>query len=149
MNVFFSLLFTKCIIKQLLNSVFAWYHELSKPRVFIICHTVLGFDNSWYHAQPHPIIVCYNYNNGPYFHQIKILSIYTLRHLGDLSNLIGSLSRTIQQYSPPGEWMICELCVFPIFLVNDLLKVCKILALTSFRQEKTLKRFKTAFFHLL
>ena len=27
----------KCIIKQLLNSVFAWYHELSKPRVCVIC----------------------------------------------------------------------------------------------------------------
>ena len=27
----------KCIIKQLLNSVFAWYHELSKPRVYVIC----------------------------------------------------------------------------------------------------------------
>ena len=26
----------KCIIKQLLNSVFAWYHELSKPRVCVI-----------------------------------------------------------------------------------------------------------------
>ena len=26
----------KCI-KQLLNSVFAWYHELSKPRVCVIC----------------------------------------------------------------------------------------------------------------
>ena len=46
LNVFFCLLFKKCIIKQLLNSVFAWYHELSKPRV-------------WYHAQPHPIIVYY------------------------------------------------------------------------------------------
>ena len=53
----------KCITKQLLNSVFAWYHELSKPRV---CNTLskprvyntdLGFDNLWYHAQPHPIIV--------------------------------------------------------------------------------------------
>ena len=32
MNVFFYLLFKKCIVKQLLNSVFAWYHELSKPR---------------------------------------------------------------------------------------------------------------------
>ena len=30
----------KCIIKQLLNSVFAWYHELSKPRVCVI-HEVL------------------------------------------------------------------------------------------------------------
>ena len=47
----------KCIIKQLLNSVFALYHELSKPRVCVI--TDLGFDNSWYHAQPHPIIVYY------------------------------------------------------------------------------------------
>ena len=37
MNVFFCLLFKKCTIKQLLNSVFAWYHELSKPRVCIIC----------------------------------------------------------------------------------------------------------------
>ena len=27
----------KCIIKQLLTSVFAWYHELSKPRVCVIC----------------------------------------------------------------------------------------------------------------
>ena len=44
LNVFFCLSFKKCIIKQLLNSVFAWYH---------------GFDNSWYHAQPHPIIVYY------------------------------------------------------------------------------------------
>ena len=37
LNVFFCLLFKKCIIKQLLNSVFAWYYELSKPRVCIIC----------------------------------------------------------------------------------------------------------------
>ena len=29
----------KCIIKQLLNSVFAWYHELSKPRVCVICRS--------------------------------------------------------------------------------------------------------------
>ena len=42
-------------------------------------------------------------------------SIYTLSDLGDLSNLIGSLSRTIQQYSPPSEWIMCELGVFPIF----------------------------------
>ena len=27
----------KCIIKQLLNSVFAWCHELSNPRVCVIC----------------------------------------------------------------------------------------------------------------
>ena len=39
-------------------------------------------------------------------------SIYTLSDLGDFSNLIGSLSRTIQQYSPPSEWIICELGFF-------------------------------------
>ena len=58
-------------------------------------------------------------------HCILSISIYTLSDLGDLSNLIGSLSRTIQQYSPPSEWIMCELGVFPIFLENDLLKVGK------------------------
>ena len=43
------------------------------------------------------------------------ISIYTLSDLGDLSNLMGSLSRTIQQYSPLSEWIMCELDVFPIF----------------------------------
>ena len=43
------------------------------------------------------------------------ISIYTLSDLGDLSILIGSLSRTIQQYSPPSEWIMCELGVFSIF----------------------------------
>ena len=60
------------------------------------------------------------------------ISIYTLSDLGDLSNLIGSLSRTIQQYSPPSEWIMCELVFFPIFLGKDLLKVDKILGLTFF-----------------
>ena len=32
-------LWEKCIIKQLLNLVFAWYHELSKPRVCVICRS--------------------------------------------------------------------------------------------------------------
>ena len=64
--------------------------------------------------------------------RLKIFSIYTLSDLGDLSNLIGSLSRTIQQYSPPSEWIMCELGVFPIFLENDLLKVDKIQGLTFF-----------------
>ena len=59
-----------------------------------------------------------------------LISIYTLSDLGDLSNLIGSLSRAIQQYPPPSEWIICELGVFAIFLKNDLLKVDKILGLT-------------------
>ena len=56
------------------------------------------------------------------------------------SNLIGSLSRTIPQYSPPSEWIMCELGVFPIFLENYLLKVDKILDLEG---------FNTAFFNLL
>ena len=30
-------LYGKCIIKQLLNKVLAWYNELSKPRVCVIC----------------------------------------------------------------------------------------------------------------
>ena len=79
---------------------------------------------------------------------ISCISIYTLSELGDLSNLIGSLSRTIQQYSPPSKWIMCELGVFPIFLENDLLKVDKILGLTFFEARKDLERFKTAFFQL-
>ena len=80
---------------------------------------------------------------------ISTISIYTLSDLGDLSNLIGSLSRTIQQYSPPGEWIMCELSVFPIFLENNLLKVDKILGLTFFKARKDLEGFNTAFFNLL
>ena len=41
---------------------------------------------------------------------------------------------------------MCELGVFPIFLENDLLKVDKILGLTSFKARKDLEGFKTAFF---
>ena len=70
---------------------------------------------------------------------IIITSIYTLSDLGDLSNLIGSLSRTIQQYSPPSEWIMCELGVLPIFLENDILKVDKILRLTVLKARKTWK----------
>ena len=64
---------------------------------------------------------------------VYTFSIYTLSDLGDLSDLIGSLSRTIQQYSPLSEWIMCELgFFFPIFLGKDLLKVDKILGLTFF-----------------
>ena len=80
---------------------------------------------------------------------IRRISIYTLSDLGELSNLIGSLSRTIHQYSPPSEWMMCELGVFPIFLENNLLKVDKILGLTFFKTRKDLEGFNTAFFSLL
>ena len=80
-----------------------------------------------------------------------LFSIYTLSDLCYLSNLIGSLSRTIQQYSPTSEWIMRELGVFPIFLENDLLKMDKIVRLTFFKARKDLKGFKTvtAFFHLL
>ena len=80
---------------------------------------------------------------------IKGISIYTLSDLGDLSNLIGSLSQTIQQYSPPSERIMCELGVFRIFLENDLLKVDKILGLIFFKARKDLEGFNTAFFNLL
>ena len=69
------------------------------------------------------------------------MRIYTLCDLGNLSNLIGSLSRTIQQYSPPSLWIMCELGVFPIFL----LKIDKILGLTFFKEEKTWKDSKRRF----
>ena len=83
------------------------------------------------------------------FSHITIVSIYTLSDPGDLSNLIDSLSRTIQQYSPPSEWVMCELGVFPIFLENDHLKVDKILGQTFFKARKDLEGFNTAFFNLL
>ena len=51
-----------------------------------------------------------------HFGEQLLFSIYTLSDLGNLSNLIGSLSRTVQQYSPPGEWIMCELDFSPIFL---------------------------------
>ena len=76
-------------------------------------------------------------------------SIYKLSDLGDLSNLICWLSRTIQQHSPPSEWIMCELGVFPIFLENDLLNVDKILGLTFFKARKDLEGFNTAYFNLL
>ena len=65
-----------------------------------------------------------------------------------VSDQIASLSRTIQ-YSPPSEWMMCVLGVFPMFLENDLLKVDKILELTFFKARKDLEGFNTAFFNSL
>ena len=65
---------------------------------------------------------------------ISLISINTLSDLGDLSNLTGSLSRTIQQYSPPSKWIMCELGVFPMLLENSLLKVDEFLGLTFLRQ---------------
>ena len=65
---------------------------------------------------------------------LNIISIYTPSDLGDLSNLIGSLSRTIQAR------------FFSHFLSE---KVDKILGLTFFQARKDFEGFKTAFFHLL
>ena len=65
-------------------------------------------------------------------------NIYTLSDLSDLSNLIGSLSRTIQQYSPPSEWIMCEICFFSL--------PEKIIGLTFFLARKDFEGFKTAFF---
>ena len=61
------------------------------------------------------------------------ISIYTLSDFGDSSNLIGSISQTVQQYSPPSEWIMCELDLSPIFLEYDLLKLDKILQLIFLR----------------
>ena len=59
--------------------------------------------------------------------------------------MIGSLSRTIQQYSPPREWITCELGVFPIFWENDLSKVDKFPGLTFLKERRDFEGFKTAF----
>ena len=61
----------------------------------------------------------------------------------------GRLLRLIVKYSPPSEWIMCELGVFPIFLENYLLKVDKILGMTFFKVRKDLEGFSTAFFNLL
>ena len=80
-----------------------------------------------------------------------MFSIYTLEDLGVLfkSNLIGSLSRAIQQYSPPTEWIMRELAVFSNFLEIDLSKFNKILGLMFFKVRKDFEGLKTAFSHLL
>ena len=75
---------------------------------------------------------------------INMVSIYTLIDLGELSNLIGSLSRTIQQYSPPSEWIMCELG-FSHFYSERSFKSRQIQGLTFFRQEKTSKDSKWRF----
>ena len=54
-------------------------------------------------------------DHASFFFEATLIEIglYTLSH-------IGSLSRTIQQYSPPSEWIMFELGVSAIFLENDL-----------------------------
>ena len=80
---------------------------------------------------------------------ISTISIYTLSDLGDLSNLIGSLSRTIQQYSPPSKWIMCELGVFPIFLRGRSFKSRQNPRVAFFKVREDLEGFKMVFFHLL
>ena len=73
---------------------------------------------------------------------IRTFSFFTLTDSGDLGNVIGSVSQTFQQYSPPGEWI-----GFPIYFRerNDFLKVVKILGLTFLMQEQTSKDGKQRF----
>ena len=78
-----------------------------------------------------------------------MFSIYTLSDLGDLSNLIGSLSRTIQQYSPPSERITCELGVFPTFFRERSFKSRENPRADFFKARKDLEGFNTAFFNLL
>ena len=72
------------------------------------------------------------------------IMIYILSDLGDLSNLIGPLSRTIQQYSPPSEWIMCELGFFSHFLRERSFK-----SRQNPRVDFFFRQEKTAFFHLL
>ena len=63
----FVLNFLNKLIKQLLNSVFAQYEELSSPQLAVINLSLrlrlitanFGLDNFSYRAQPHSIIVNY------------------------------------------------------------------------------------------
>ena len=77
---------------------------------------------------------------------LPLISIYKLSDLGDLSNLIGSLSRTIQQYSPPREWIMCELGAFPNFLRKRSFKNRQNPWVDGFKARKDFRRSKTAFF---
>ena len=79
---------------------------------------------------------------------INMVSIYTLIDLGELSNLIGSLSRTIQQYSPPSEWIMCELG-FSHFYSERSFKSRQNPRVDFFQARKDFEGFKMAFFHLL
>ena len=77
-----------------------------------------------------------------------LTSIYKLSDLGDLSNLIGSLSRTIQQYSPPGEWIMWELGAFPKFLRKRSFKNRQNPWVDVIKARKGFERSKTAFFFI-
>ena len=82
------------------------------------------------------------------YKKIDIFSIYTLSDLGDLSNLIGSLSRTIQQYSPPREWIMCELVFFSHFLRERSFKSRQNPRVDFFSAKKRLRRIQNGVFRL-
>ena len=75
---------------------------------------------------------------------IKTVSVYTLSDLGDLRNLIGSLSQAIQQYSPPSEWIMSELSFSPFFRERPF-ECQQNSRVDFFRQEKTSKDSKQRF----
>ena len=81
------------------------------------------------------------------YQSIYQISIYPLSDLGDLSNLIGSLSRTIQQYSPPSEWIMCEL-VFSHFLRERSFKSRQNPRVDFFSAKKRLRRIQNGVFPL-
>ena len=81
---------------------------------------------------------------------IFCISIFTLSDLVDLGNLIGSLSRTIQQYSPPSEWIynVWVQC-FSHFFRERSFKSRQNPRADFFKARKDLEGFNTAFFILL
>ena len=72
--------------------------------------------------------------------------MYTLSDLGDLSNLIGLLPQTIQQCSPPREWITCELGVFPIFFRERSFKSRQYPRVDFFYGKKRLQRIQNGVF---
>ena len=90
----------KCIIKQLLKFGFrmiSWIIKTSclcylpKPKAEAD-NTNLGFDNSWYHAQPHPVIV---YCWIPWV--LFLTYCFPSRHKMFISNIY--FKKTITEYS--------------------------------------------------
>ena len=59
------------------------------------------------------------------------------------------ISRTIQKYSPPSEWIMCELCVSQFFRERSFKSRQNLRVDYFFKTRKDFEGFKTAFFHLL
>ena len=54
------------------------------------------------------------------YNRMISISIYTLSDLGVIKQSDWFSSRTIQQYSPPSEWIMCELGVFFNYLKSEI-----------------------------